>query len=128
MEIVILIGILLVIWYYGTTIKDAIETNNQKVDNHLSTISNSNFEYLGRHLVEIRDNLFDIGNNIDDIRQSVQADWQKIESERSSQVLKKLNDISAMSVEVRELSDRLERISSSVNSIAAHPEFTRYLT
>ena len=142
MEIGILVGILLVIWYYGATIKDALERNNQEGSEGLSTI-NGNFEILGNQLYDANQNLNDISFRVDSIAQALKSESINDEIEKTIQTsafLNKPDDLSITSSYSREIQDELigansilndirstlHNISINVQNIADHPTFTDY--
>jgi methyl-accepting chemotaxis protein len=128
MEIAILIGILLVAWYYGASIKSTVERSNaiviqaneQRTDSQIAS-----FGELERGLSDINESINYISHKIDDVSHSFGVEWKFADKNKFSPILKKLDELSFLSYELNSLSDQLGNISDSVDVIVAHPAFTR---
>lgn len=127
MEIVILVGILFLVWYYGASIKDALERSDQIAINvgERITTRDGSIDALENQLSRIGDSLNDIACKIDNIGNSVKVDWEFAEKHTFLPMLDKLDQISALSVDLDAISNEMSSISGAVHAIAAHPAFTQ---
>lgn len=129
MEIAILVGILIVVWYYGHSLKAASESDSRikaslpqeffDLKNSLSKL-NTSVTQVAKNIEGLEHHLSAIGRAVD----SAEVEWKHFNKHKIDAMLNKLDSLGAFSVDLSSIHDTLQSIESAVDAISAHPAFT----
>ncbi len=128
MELAALVGIFVLVWYYGHSLKVASEVNTRVSSELLSELLT-----IKDFMAQVSKNVADLSKKITDLERllwelerfadSAGVGWKDF-NEKIDAMLQKLDSIGALSVDLDSIHSTLESMERAVDAIAAHPAFT----